>query len=382
MWRKALMGIYSRKQLFDSRIPKIIDFIKMQLENTAKQIDKGCYPRSTINENRQWKLVQSSDWTSGFYPGCLWYAYEFTKDEELVKLAEAWTLGLEKEKFNVSSHDIGFMIFCSFGNGYRLTGKERYKEVILTAAETLVKRYDENIGCIRSWDFGRWKFPVIIDSIMNLELLFWAAENGGSKELYDIAVKHADTLLRSHMREDGSLYHLVDYNPESGEVLSRESEGNKDPCVTWTRGHAWGIYGCTMAYRFTKDEKYLHSSRLMADNFLENLSEHYIPYWVIGERMHKKDSSAAAIAASGLLELTQYLKEEERQKYFDIAVNMLEALTSGMYYAEGTSSPSILLQGMGGDNEQDTALIYGDYYFIEAVIRYASLKFHNSAKSS
>lgn len=369
------MENYKKKQMFDEKVPKIIDFIKDQLRNTASQLKEDSYPRSTINDNSEWKLVDSSDWTSGFYPGCLWYAYELTKNEEFKQLAEAYTRGIEKEKHNTSSHDIGFMVYCSFGNGYRLTGKEEYKEIIFTAAESLAKRYNPNAQSIRSWDFGKWKFPVIIDSIMNLELLFWAAINGGNKELYGIAVNHANTALKNHMREDGSLYHLVDYDPDNGEILSRESEGNKSPKVTWTRGHAWGIYGYAMAYRFTENKEYLKASKLMADNFVEHLSEEFIPYWVIGERMHKKDSSAAAIAASGLLELIQHLdKEEEKKKYLEAAVNMLEALTSQKYYAEGTSSPGILLQGMGGDNEQDTALIYGDYYFIEALLRYKNLK--------
>lgn len=365
------MQNYNKEQILESKIYKIIDFIKDQLKRTADEVSKDKYPRSTEYGNNKWKQVDSSDWTSGFYPGCLWYAYELTRDEELRKLAKKWTVGIEREKYNTTIHDIGFMVFSSFGNGYRLSNNEGYKEVILTAAEALAKRYNERVGCIRSWDFGTWKYPVIIDSIMNLELLFWAAENGENKNLYDIAVRHASIILENHLREDGSVYHLVDYEPISGEILSKETGNNKDSKVTWTRGHAWGIYGAAMTYRFTKDKKFLKASKVMADNFINNLSEDFIPYWVIGERMYKKDSSAAAIAASGLLELIEYIdNQDEKKKYLDTAVNILVSLVSNKYYAEGTKCPSIILQGMGGDNEMDTGLIYGDYYFIEAVMRY------------
>src|SRR5258706_5135675 len=234
-------------------------------------------------ESGELKMVSSGDWTSGFFPGQLWFLYEYTHKNEWKQQAESFTANLEREKTNGVSHDVGFKIYCSFGNGYRLTKNAAYRDIIIQSAKTLSSRFNPVTGCIRSWDNNRdkWGFPVIIDNMMNLELLFAATRLSGDSTFYKIAVAHANTTLQNHFRPDHSSYHVVDYDTVTGKVVKKNTHQGAADESAWARGQSWGLYGYTMCYRFTKDKKYLQQAEDIAAFLLNppNLPKDYIPYW-------------------------------------------------------------------------------------------------------
>lgn len=353
-----------------------------QLKQSVASVgDSTVFPRND-EPGKTWHTTNMHSWTSGFFPGCLWYAYEYSGDPFFRGAAERWTEALEPVKNQTNTHDLGFMIFCSYGNGYRLTGNETYRAVINHTAGTLANRYKRVTGVIRSWDWNKdvWQYPVIIDNMMNLELLFWSSKNGGPSEWYIVANEHAEKTAANHVRQDGSTYHVVDYNPDTGEVNERYTAQGfaRDSC--WARGQAWGIYGFTMTYRETGDRQFLKTARRLADYFIAHLPEDDpVPYWDFDASDipdEPRDASAGAIAASGLLELsTCVAKEDEKSAeiYYNTAVKLLESLCSPVYLTEGTESPAILRHSVGSKpagSEVDVALIYADYYFMEALLRY------------
>jgi unsaturated chondroitin disaccharide hydrolase len=362
--------------------PKIsLDIAKEHLKNNLeKHKDSLSFPR-TIKPDGSLKGVPSPDWTSGFYSGNLWQMYDYTKDKKWEQAARYWTAGLEKEKFNTHTHDLGFMLYCSFGNGYRLTNDPVYKEILLQGAKSLTTRFSPVTGCIKSWDHGRWQFPVIIDNMMNLEFLFWATKFSGDSSFYKIAVAHANTTMKNHFRADNSSYHVVDYDTLTGKVLERVTAQGAANESAWARGQAWGLYGYTVMYRETKDRKYLEQAEKIADFFLKNknLPTDKIPYWDFNAPNipnEERDASAAAIAASGLLELSQYAKQGKT--YFKAAEEILTSLSSPAYLAKpGTNSNFILMHSVGhkpSKSEIDVPIIYADYYYIEGLLRYDKLK--------
>ncbi len=306
---------------------------------------------------------------------------ECTEDPGFRYAAERWTAGISGQQFDTGTHDVGFKIFNSFGNGYRIYPSKEYKEVILQAAQTLTTRFNPTVGCIKSWDNPKWAYPVIIDNMMNLELLFWSAEHGGSSHMRDIAVKHAETTMRNHFRPDGGSYHVLSYDTTSGAVIARSThQGYADESV-WARGQAWAIYGFTMTYRFTKDVRFLETAQRAADYFINHLPPDYVPYWDFMAAAipdEPRDVSAAAITASALFELSTYSETESRQAtYLDAARKMLRSLCSAPYLAKGTISHGNLNHAVGSkpaNSEVDVSLIYADYYFIEALVRYLRLK--------
>ncbi len=214
-------------------------------------------------ENDKLKVVTSRDWTSGFFPGSLWHLYELSGNEKWKTEAEKFTSYLEREKTNNSNHDIGFKVYCSFGNGYRLTKDTLYKAVIIQSAKTLSTRFNPKTGVIRSWDHNRdkWVNPVIIDNMMNLELLFEATKLTGDSTFYKIAISHANTTMKNHFRPDFSTYHVLDYDPETGAVLKKNTHQGYSHESAWSRGQAWGLYGYTLCYRYTKDITYLQLAK-------------------------------------------------------------------------------------------------------------------------
>ena len=364
-----------------------LQYAEKQLKKSVHELTNLTqYPRKNKKDG-SWETATSYYWVSGFFPGCLWYMYEWTSDPDWEDWARKWSAGLEEEKYDTTNHDLGFKIFCSFGNGYRLTKDSIYKEIILQASESLASRYNAKVGCIKSWNWNKdrvlennwkedYKFPVIIDNMMNLELLFWASKNGGKKEWYDMAFNHALKTRENHIRTNGTTYHIVQYDSATGEVKRRHTHQGYSDESTWSRGQAWGIYGFTMTYRETKDARFLETAQNLANYFINNLPEDYIPYWDFNAPNipdEEKDSSAGAIAASGLLELSKLsLDLELKKKYREIALNMLKSLSSSEYLSKGTNNRAILLHGVGGrpmNNEVDVSLIYGDYYFIEGLLR-------------
>lgn len=332
-------------------------------------------------ENGQLKLVASKDWTSGFFPGQLWYLYEFTNKAEWKTEAQKFTANIEREKFNGTTHDMGFKIYCSFGNGYRLTHDSQYKDVIIQSAKTLATRFNPTVGTLRSWDHNRnkWDFPVIIDNMLNLELLFEASKLSGDTSFYHIAVSHANTTMKNHFRPDYSSYHVVDYDTLTGKVIKKTTHQGYSDESAWARGQAWGLYGYTMCYRETKNPAYLQQAEHIAAYMLNhpNMPKDLVPYWDFNAPNipnEPRDVSAAAVMASGLYELSTYSKNAKQ--YRAAADKIIESLTNNYRSPIGENSGFILLHSTGSkpsNSEVDVPLNYADYYYLEALKRMQTL---------
>jgi hypothetical protein len=291
--------------------------------------------------------------------------------------AREYTKLIEIEKFNGATHDMGFKIYCSFGNGYRLTGETAGREVIIEAATKLSERFNPITGCIRSWDHNKhkWNFPVIIDNLMNLELLFAATRLTGDPSFRQIAISHADKTMKDHFRQDFSTWHVVDYDTLTGEVAKKNTHQGLSDNSTWSRGQAWALYGYTLCYRETTDTKYLRQAENIAGFILNhpNLPEDLVPYWDFDAPNipdAPRDASAASIMASALYELSVYSKNGALYK--EKAETIFRNLANG-YLSEKNGSKGFILKHSTGsapsNKEVDVPLIYSDYYFLEALIR-------------
>ncbi len=341
----------------------------------------GKLPRSCDDDGRL--ITCNPDWwVSGFFPGSLWYLYEYSGDDELKKMAEEFTKRVEDQQYTTNNHDVGFMIYCSYGNGYRLTQNEHYRDVILTASKSLATRFRPAVGCIRSWDWGEWQYAVIIDNMMNLELLFFASGNQGYEEMYDIAVSHANTTLKNHFRSDGSSFHVVSYDTITGEVLKRQTRQGFSDESSWARGQAWALYGYTMSFRETGDPDYLKQAEKIAGFIIHHprLPEDKVPYWDFDDPHIPdtyRDASAAAIICSALIELSQLSVKPDSEKYLEVAETLIQSLSSPDYRAQpGTNCHFLLKHGVGSkpeNSEVDVPLTYADYYYLEAMMRYKKL---------
>jgi len=322
-------------------------------------------------------------WTSGFFPGSLWYLYEYSQNEKIREAAIQMTSRVEKEKNNTGTHDLGFMLYCSFGNGLRIAGDDSYSDVLLTGAKSLSTRFRRNVGCIQSWGSRKgWQCPVIIDNMMNLELLLWAFNNSGDSSFYNIALSHADTTIINHFRPDYSTWHVVSYDTITGKVEVKQTAQGAADGSSWSRGQSWGLYGYTVMYRETGLRRYLVQAQHIADYLINhpNLPEDKIPYWdyyAPGIPDAKRDASAGAIMASALVELSSYVSEDKRVQYLGIAAKQIRSLTSPSYMAKpGKNGNFILMHSVGSlpaNSEVDVPLSYADYYFIEALMRYRKL---------
>lgn len=332
----------------------------------------------TLNDDGTLRMRPSHEWTSGFFPGTLWYMYEYTKDTTWKQKAKEFTASVEKEKSNTGTHDLGFMMFNSFGNGLRLINEESYKPILIESAKSLISRYVQNAKTIRSWDHNKdkWQCPVIIDNMMNLELLFWASKETGDSTFYNIAVTHANTTMKNHFRPDYGTYHVIDYDTITGDVLHRNQHQGYADESTWSRGQAWGLYGYTATYRNTRDEAYLELAKNIATFIFTNpnLPEDLIPYWDFSAPNipnEERDVSAATITASALYELSTYGGDNAKQ-YKIWADNILENLTKDYRATLNSDGGFLLLHSTGAKSlktEIDVPLVYADYYFIEALIR-------------
>ncbi len=331
-------------------------------------------------ENDELKVVSAQDWTSGFFPGNLWMMYELTGDNKWKKHAIEYTEALEAEQWNGDDHDIGFKMYCSYGHAIKYTDDAKYREILIQSAKTLSTRYNPVVGCIRSWNSNpktaHWKYPVIIDNMMNLELLMWAAKETGNNSFKEIAIKHAQTTMNNHFRDDYSCYHVIDYDPATGEVLNKNTHQGYADESDWSRGQGWAIYGFTMMYRETGMKEFLEQAKNVANYLLaiDGIKEGQIPYWDFEDPKipnAPKDASAAAVIASALFELASYTKNDT---YREVAKNILTSLSSPEYLAEVGENGGFLLKHSTGslpyESEVDVPLVYADYYFLESIINY------------
>jgi unsaturated chondroitin disaccharide hydrolase len=355
---------------------KIFEDAAGQYSYLMQHIPADSFPKNFDPKKNSYEWSSSEWWCSGFYPGSLLYLYEETKNKILLTEAKRMLKLLEKEQFNTGTHDLGFMMFCSFGNANRIEPKKEYQDILLNSAKSLSTRFNSKVGCIRSWNSGTGDFIVIIDNMMNLELLFWATKQTGDSSYYNIAVTHANTTIKNHFRPDNSSYHVVNYDPQTGAVKEKRTAQGYSNESAWARGQAWGLYGFILMYRETKDPVYLEQAEKIAKFILNhpNFPADKIPFWdfnasSIPEAL--RDASSAAILASALLELHKYLPQAN---YYSVAGQILQTLSTPGYMAQpGTNGGFILKHGVGhfpAKTEVDVALSYADYYFIEAMRRY------------
>ncbi len=354
--------------------------VLLQTSQKTKRI-----PRTINSTNEIHYTNQHFDWTEGFFPGTCWYMYEITKDVKWKNAAENMQSQFESHNKNKSSHDLGFIFNCSFGNGYKLTQNKQFKKVMITAGNSLLSRFNPTVGCIQSWNVTggwqserSWKYPVIIDNMMNLELLFELSIITGDPTYKNAAITHANTTMENHFRTDNSSYHVVDYDPETGEIRSKQTAQGYNNESSWARGQAWGLYGFTVCYRYTKDEKYLAQAEKIAAYILnyKGLPSDGIPYWDYNAPNipnEPRDVSAAAITVSSLIELDSF----SNNNYETQIDKIMQSLASDRYTAKFGENHSFILKHAVGSiphkNEIDVPLNYADYYYVEALLRYKSL---------
>jgi unsaturated chondroitin disaccharide hydrolase len=392
MHTKIICSLFFLAILFSScskkiNVSKTLADAEVQTEFMLKEVKAARQNKPELVSPRtiekgELKLVSSRDWTSGFFPGELWFLYENTGKDKWKTEAETFTSYIEKEKTNGTTHDMGFKIYSSFGKGLRLTNNPHYKEVIIESAKTLSTRFNKNTGTIRSWDHHEkeWQFPVIIDNMMNLELLFAATRFTGDSSFYKIAVSHANATMKNHYRSDYSSFHVVDYDTITGNVIKKNTHQGYADASAWARGQAWGLYGFTLCYRETKDPAYLKQAEGIANFILHHpaMPKDLVPYWdydVPNITNEPRDASAAAITASALYELNKYTTNGKY--YRSMADKIIYNLTHSYRSKIGENKGFILLHSTGhkpNKSEIDVPINYADYYYIEALLRAKKLK--------
>jgi len=381
-----LAGCAEQKKINATRNSIRAQWIDQNLQDEAAQykylatkVPEGVMPRSFTKDTL--RTCKSDNWTAGFYPGTLLYLYENTKDPALYAEAVKRTALMNKEQYNTETHDLGFMMFCSYGNLNRIASTPEYKKILINSAKSLASRFNPKVGCIRSW--GRsddsTNFRVIIDNMMNLELLFWAAKETGDHSLYDICITHANTTMQNHFRANNSSYHVVVYNPKTGAVIKKETAQGAANESAWGRGQSWGLYGYTVMYRETKDKKYLEQAQRIAAFILNNpnLPADKIPFWdydAPGIPNTYRDASSSAIMASALIELAGYSNTNLAKKYIAVVETILQTLSSPAYKAKTGENGGFFLKHsvahLPANSEVDSPLPYADYYYTEAMLRY------------
>ena len=378
----------SREPVCDETLLPVLDgALDRSLEQSMMLYERvadtpGLMPRTYDARRDSLILSPVHWWASGFFAGTLWYLYEYTGREDVRQKAETLTRRMEPWSRRTNDHDIGFAINCTYGNGYRLTGKSEYRDVLLRAARNLMTRFSPEVGCIRSWNNRPWGYTVIIDNMMNLELLTVATQLTVDSTALDMARSHADITLRNHFRPDYSSYHVVGYDEQTGRVLHRVTHQGQSDSSAWARGQAWALYGYTMMYRQTRDKRYLDQAQHIG-RFIMNhprLPEDRIPYWDFDAPDIPdagRDASAGAIMASAFIELATFAKGEAGKGFLKMAEAQLRSLCSRKYMARSGENGGFLLMHSSGfharGTEVDAPLSYADYYFVEAMIRYKRL---------
>ena len=367
----------SMKRLTD----RVFEVARQQFIQMDTRLDEATFPRSI--KNGKFRTSKASWWCSGFYPGSLWYIYMYTGDEQVKALAEKNTDKLYGESQIIRNHDIGFVINCSYGNAYRITGEEKWRQPIIDAAHLLCTRFNPVTGVTKSWGTKKKKrqhmrYPVIIDNMMNLEILTQAHKMCGVDSLKTIALSHADTTMKYHFRPDYTTWHVVDYDPVNGGIRGRQTAQGYSDDSAWARGQAWAIYGYTMMFRETGEQRYLDHAEKIAQMLLERLPKDGIPYWDFDAPdipNAYRDASAGAIMASGFLELSDYTRNKSLAKACrKMAVKQIRNLASDEYLAKPGENCNFLLKHSVGSlpsgSEVDVPLTYADYYYLEALLRY------------
>lgn len=355
-------------------------------EQTAKlgaySIENKRLPRTLdIHGEMHWAHETGFDWTEGFFPGTCWYLYDFTNDDKFKIYAEQLQESFKEHRFRTTNHDLGFVFNCSYGQDYRLTGNRESQQVLIDAGNSLIERFNPAVGCIQSWDVDKgwqaergWQFPVIIDNMMNLELLFEVSKITGDDKYKNIALTHANTTLENHFRPDNSSFHVIDYDSISGAVRNKHTAQGFANESAWARGQAWGLYGFTLCYRYSKDEKYLMMAEKIADFIIHHkrLPDDMVPVWDFDAPdtdADLRDASAAAIIASALIELDSYSATD----YLTVAKEIIKNLSSDKYKTKLDEDYNFLLKHCVGsiphNNEIDVPLVYADYYYTEALLR-------------
>lgn len=360
---------------------KMLDYCVAKTVATMNSLTAAdSLPRNIYSGQTRWNKVGIHDWTSGFWPGILWYAYEASGDSSILKNAQKFTEPLHGVlDVPVDNHDLGFMFYCSYGNGNRLKQDSAYHKVLLTAADSLTTLFNPKVGTILSWPSMRakmnWPHNTIIDNLINLELLFWASKNGGTQNHYDIAVKHAETCMKTLVRKDYTTFHVAVFDTVDGHFMKGVTHQGYADSSMWARGQAWGIYGYSMCFRETGKPEFLETAQKLADVFVARLPDDGIPYWDFDDLSipnTTKDASAAAIAASGMLELSGLVKDDSaKAKYKNAAVTLLAKLSTPEYLS-GDKNQAFLLHSTGhqpNGTEIDASINYADYYYLEALLR-------------
>jgi unsaturated chondroitin disaccharide hydrolase len=358
-----------------------LSFIEAQVTKTLNSLGSSPAPGNPLypvsgGDSGTWTTTSPSDgaqgWTSGFFPGQLWLLYQATGSQQWLTAAQAWTAPLASQAGGrpIDPTDIGFIIGTSFGNGYRLTGDPTYKSVLLTTGNSLASLYNPNVGALRSWTFPQYHFPVIIDSMMTLGPLQWGASNGGSSTWAGIAATHAQTVTTNLVRSDGSTFEVADFDPTTGALLSQGTFAGYSDSSTWARGQAWALYGFVQAYQTSDNPAFLQTAEDVANYFVDHLLADFIPPWDFdAPGSPPVDTSAAAIAADGLVMLSTVAQTSALQSlYLQDAEDILGSLSAN-YLDLSPSGESVLTDGFPGNGGTNTALIYGDYYFTEALLR-------------
>ena len=384
----AVACFCSCKESMSQLTDRVFDVAKQHAFNTDARLDADSHPRS-IREDGTLRNSDALWWCSGFFPGTVWYIYEYTGDESVLELARKSTAKLDSLVYNPKTHhDIGFQINCSYGNGYRLTGDSTYLDMLEKAAAKLAKRFSPVVGCTMSWNWvdRPEDFPVIIDNMMNLELLMWAGREFGVDSLTSIARTHANTTIKNHFRSDYTTYHGVVYNPVTGAIKQKRTFQGYSDDSSWARGQAWAIYGYSMMYDQTcKDgqpcEEYLSQAENIARMLIERLPEDGIPYWDFNCPNIPdtyRDASAGSLMASAFIQLSTLTKDKSLSKAcLKTAEKQLRTLASEEYLAKPGENGDFLLKHSVGNIplnlEVDAPQTYADYYFIEALLRYKAL---------
>ena len=364
-----------------------------ELKQKDGSFDYTMEPRNILKGDKQkgWncRKATAEEWCDGFWPGILWMDYQNTKDEAVRKAAEGYTESLKGIAYRPCyDHDIGFLMFCSYGKGYEVNHSQEYKNVILASADSLATLFNPIVGTILSWPREvkprNWPHNTIMDNMMNLDMMFWAAKNGGNKLLYDLAVTHAKTTMQNHFRPDGSCYHVAVYDTISGNFIKGVTHQGYSDDSMWSRGQSWAIYGYTMVYRYTRNRMFLDFAQKVTDIYIKRLketSDDFIPLWDMddsrGTMGAPKDVSAACVVADALLELQQYVGGEKGEEYKQFALQTLAQLSTSKYQS-GKKNVAFLMHSTGhhpAGSEIDACIIYADYYYLEALNRVKNISY-------